>query len=136
MIGSKVVNFSVSFWGNSCRGFLESRGLSSHQDVLKMVSRITRLCLKPSGLLSVKTAEKSSCEEEARRSYCSYWQVQFKTLKKKKKVLILVNTATCSYIYSFNSKGRSQDFSKLHTLSYSNLDSEVDYVMECFRANV
>lgn len=44
---SKDVSFSTSFWGNSCRGCLESRGLNSHPDTLKMVSRIKRLCLKP-----------------------------------------------------------------------------------------
>lgn len=46
--------FSASFWGNSCRGCLESRGLNLHPDTFEMASRIKSLCLKPWRLQSVK----------------------------------------------------------------------------------
>lgn len=49
---SKHVSFSASFWGNSCKGCLESRGLNSHPDTLKMVSWIKGLLLK-----ALKTAK-------------------------------------------------------------------------------
>lgn len=71
---------SLPFGGNSCRGCLESRGLNSHPDTLKMVSRIKGLCLKPWRLPSVKMFEKSSCEErKPTRATRRYWGVQFKT---------------------------------------------------------
>lgn len=44
---SEDASFCTSFWGNSCIGCSESRGLNSHPDMLGMGSRIKGLFLKP-----------------------------------------------------------------------------------------
>lgn len=81
MLSKEVVALLPFCGGNSCRGCLESRGLNSHPDTLKMASRIKRLCLKPRSLQSVKIVEKFVSRESTRGAH-SYWQVQFKTSRK------------------------------------------------------